>query len=164
MANIIITLPRKLWWAIEHGYKTYECRKSCPLIKYNQSKVYVVEKGTTKVIGCFTIDSIVASNDFAMIWQKYGKKLFIDRDWFLKYVTGYKRLIHLWKIGAVYKFEQTIDLEEVFGVKHNPQSFIYTDCEPYIHLNLVRVLDVERNRLVSPSTWLKRKNEDDLPF
>lgn len=162
--NIVITLPQKLWWAIMLGNKTYECRKSFPQIQLKHSKVYVVIKGTTKVAGYFTIDSILSTNDFNAVWRNQGSKLFIDWEWFNKYVKNYKRLLHLWKISRVYSFDDTVDLEEYFGIKHNPQSFVYTNKEPYVRQTLKRILDEESNKLIHPSTYLRRTKKDDLPF
>lgn len=162
MANVIITLPKTLWIAIKNGWKTYECRKNIPKNVTENSKVYVVLKGTSKVAGCFTVDSYLSTNNFNEVWRYHGHHLFIDRLWFDKYVQNHKGMIHLWKISRVWEFQDTIDLEEYFGVKHNPQSFIYTDKEPFVRQTLVRMLDVEIDRMITPSTWFKGYLHKDL--
>lgn len=164
MANIVITLPQKLWWAISHGFKTYECRKTLPKGLHAKGKVYVVIKGTTKVAGCFTVDSFYSTNNFGEAWRYMGKKLFVERQWFVKYVVGHKGMIHLWQIGKVWTFDEVIDLEEYFGIKKNPQSYVYTFKEPYIRMTLQRVYDPERQKMLSPKHWARRDNTDDLPF
>lgn len=138
MAHVIITLPKSLWEAIRKGEKTYECRKTYPKIPVNTGRVYVVIKGTHYVAGYFTISHIVASDDAAFLWYTRGSKLAIDEDWFVDYAASAKEYLYLWRINQVYSYEGRRDLQEYFNVKHNPQSFIYTDKEPYIPGTLIR--------------------------
>lgn len=164
MANVIITLPRVLWWAIEKGQKMYEIRKRIPNLVLGKTKIFVVGKGTTKILGYFTLDGFLMSNDPYFLYKQIGKKIWVDFQWYDKYVQNHKGKIYAWKIREVYKCEDTVDLEEYFGVNKNPQSYIYTDRDPFLHTRLVKILDPERGRLVSPSTFWKTYDKDDLPF
>lgn len=164
MANVIITLPRVLWWAIEKGPKMYEIRKRKPQVEIGKTKIYVVGKGTTKILGYFTLDSFIQSNDPYLLYKQVGKKIWVDWQWYNKYVQDHKGSIYAWKIREVYKCEDTVDLEEYFGVKKNPQSYIYTNRDPFLHTRLVKILDPERNCMVSPSIFRKEYRNDDLPF
>lgn len=162
MANIIITLPRNLWLAIKSGIKSVEVRKSTPKVTLGVSKVYVVEKGTTKVVGCFTLDRVGTCSNAAFAWEWFGKQTFVELEWFNNYLKNCKRGIHAWFIRCVWSFDDTVDLKEYFGVQHNPQSYIYTDKEPFIQMTLVKVLDNKTGKLISPSTYIKLYSEFDL--
>ena len=132
MANVIITLPKELWEKIVLKEKQYELRKNYPKINVLSSRVYVVIKGSTYVAGYFNVGAIWETDDFNQLWQHYGKQLGITFDWFCNYVYTVKHKAYLWQIDNVYRYRGNIDLEEYFGVKHNPQSFIYTDKEPFV--------------------------------
>lgn len=164
MKNLIITLPKQLWWAIEHGHKMYECRKTLPKLAQKGSKVYVVEKGTTYVRGYFYIDSIVSTNNYYQAWKNYGQKLFIELEWFNNYVRRHHGFIHFWKIAGVCTFYDKIDLKEYFGVTHNPQSFIYTNREPNIPHIIAQILDPKKNKMVKKSYSIYSDIPDDIPF
>lgn len=164
MKNLIITLPKQLWWAIEHGHKMYECRKTLPKLAQKGSKVYVVEKGTTYVRGYFYIDSIVSTNNYYQAWKDYGRKLYIKEEWFNDYTRNHYGFIHFWKIAGVCKFESDIDLNLYFGITHNPQSFVYTDLDPYIPRRIVQILDPEKNKMVTSSYSIYYDIPYDLPL
>lgn len=164
MKHLIITLPKNLWWAIEHGQKLYECRKAVPKQATAGSKVYVVEEGTTHVRGYFFIDIIISTNNYYQAYQDFGKKLFIDYEWYNSYVKGCHHPIHFWKIAAVFKFEKFVDLKECFGINNNPQMYCYTNSEPSVPRSLVRILDPDKNLLVKPSQIRLGDLPNDLPF
>lgn len=164
MKNLIITLPWQLWWAIEHGHKMYECRKTLPKLAQKGSKVYVVEKGTTKVRGYFYIDSFISTNNYYRAWREFGRKLFIEEEWFNNYTRNHYGSIHFWKIAGVCKFERDIDLNLYFGITHNPQSFVYTDLEPKIPHTIAQLLDPEKNKMVTPYYSEYSGIPNDMPF
>lgn len=147
MAHVIITLPESLWLAIKMGVKTFECRKAFPRIPILTGRVYVIIKGTSQVAGYFTIGSVIYSDDFVYLWKTYGRKLFIEPEWFSDYAYSARKYLYLWEIDQVYSFDGVIDREEYFGVKRNPQSIVYTSREPYIPGSLVRYRHYESGRM-----------------
>lgn len=127
MSDIVITLPAKLWQKIVSGEKGVEVRKCLPKhIVPENSRVFVIEKGTTRVVGWFRYMGFAKSWYPDIMWEKYGDSIGVTRDWFMKYVEG-KLPFYLWKIGEVhcYKYDY-IDLR-LLGVRKNPQCFAYVN-------------------------------------
>lgn len=139
MVDIIITLPRNLILAILMGKKSVECRKTFPKIGFQYRRVWFVEKGTSYVRGCFTIDHVSEHHDYFKLWHEYGREIFVDEQWFNDYAKTAKKALYLWHIAKVFKCEDKIDVREYFGVRHNPQSFIYRPLRTNVKTNLVHV-------------------------
>lgn len=129
--NIIITLPSDLAEAIYDGKKRIELRKSYPL-KFNidSSYVFICEKGTNLVTGCFRIFHHFKSEDTNFIWKVYGSLISIEKKWFDRY-TSKKQSYHLWVIGYVLKFKQPYSLTDVFGLEKAPQQYAYIKSDSY---------------------------------
>lgn len=85
--DIIITLPRELWTKIVTGEKSVEMRKwNLPEhFDVRRDKVFVVIKGTTKVVGCFKVERVTFNFAKVAAWEEFGDKLGIDYEWFDKY-------------------------------------------------------------------------------
>lgn len=146
------------------GIKMFECRKAWPKIPLFTGRVYVVIKGTTQVAGYFTLCNVIKTNALGQAWHDYGKRLAIEYDWYCQYAASAREYLYFWELDGVYKYDGVRDLEEYFGVKHNPQSFIYTDKEPYIPGTWERVNNPELRKMVRPNRNLKPMCLDDSEF
>lgn len=125
MADIVITLPAKLWQKIVNGEKGVEVRKCLPrFIVSGHSRVFVVEKGTNRVVGWFRYMGFVKSWWPDIIWEQHGKSIGVPRDWFMQYVEG-KRPFYLWKVGEVHCYSSDCINLQMLGVRKNPQGFAY---------------------------------------
>ena len=128
--DIVITLPKNLWQAICSGKKEYECRKRIPRNFMRAcDKCWVVLKGTTDVVGWFTISEFLTCVDVEEIAKDYLDKLCIDREWFDAYAK-HDDVLSLWKIGEVFELTYSQDRYQMLNVTSNPQSYAY--CRPNV--------------------------------
>lgn len=124
---MIITLPKFLWESIVKGEKRYEIRKNLPqFFSTNDSKCYVVIKGTDIVAGYFSISCF-----YSQIYKKedcsqIAKVACVPDEWISKYLKESKRF-WAWHIAEVCVFKEQISAKRVFSIKSNPQSYVYTD-------------------------------------
>ena len=129
--DIVITLPKNLWAAICSGEKEFECRKRIPRnFMRAYDKCWVILKGTTDVVGWFTIDEFLTCVDVEEIASHYLDKLCIDRAWFNEYAK-HDDVLSLWKINRnVYELTYPQDRYQFLNVLNNPQSYAY--CRPIV--------------------------------
>ena len=127
--NIVITLPVNLIAEILEGRKVYEIRSKIPTdFKINRDVVYVVQKGTQKVVLYFTIVKFITDLDLNKNARNIAKKAAILTGWLKTYAEG-KDKIHAWVIGCYCKLTDCSLVYQQLGIKTNPQSFIYTECD-----------------------------------
>lgn len=85
--DIIITLPKDLWTKIVTGEKSVEMRKwNLPWhFDIALNKVFVVLKGTKRVVGCFKVEHVTYNFTKSAAWNEFGDKLGVSFEWFNKY-------------------------------------------------------------------------------
>lgn len=138
MKDIAITLPEKLWYFICSGRKKIELRKCIP-IKFDPfiNRCWVMEKGTTRVLGFFFIESFHKDWNFRERIDEIANDAAVSVKFVETYYQG-NRKAYIWKIGPVYQSSKPIDSFVEFGMRTNPQSFVYVD-EPKHKLRFIRV-------------------------
>ena len=89
--DIIITLPKDLWTKIVTGEKSVEMRKwNLPEhFDVTLDKVFVVLKGTKRVVGCFEVERVAYNFSKTESWEEFGEKLGISYEWYDKYFGDY---------------------------------------------------------------------------
>lgn len=127
--NIVITLPVNLIAEILEGRKQYEIRSKIPAnFNLNRDVVYVVQKGTKKVVLYFTIVKFFTDLDLNKNARAIAKKAAVPTGWLKSYAKG-KDKIHAWDIGCYCKLTDSSQVYQQIDIKSNPQSFIYTECD-----------------------------------
>lgn len=138
MTEIMITLPHSLWSAIVAGNKSVECRKLFPKFRQYPVKVWVVEKRSRFVAGFFYVFAFSEFRRASELWKLYGDSIGVSASWFLKYAEKCRHALYLWHISEVFVCSGNYDIEEYFGVRKNPQSFVY--CSPLAFMRTELVL------------------------
>lgn len=129
MRNIIITLPHELWRKILSGDKTFELRTKCPLnFTLNKSKCYVVIKGSHLIVGWFSISTFIQDRTEHLNLSYLSCILCVPPQWIFDYVKKHE-IVWFWHIGKVFRLEKPANATDIFHLKANPQSFIYTDID-----------------------------------
>lgn len=127
--NVVITLPVNLIAEILEGRKVYEIRSKIPsYFNIKRDVVYVVQKGTQKVVLYFTIAKFITDLDLNKNARAIAKKAAILTGWLKRYAEG-KDKIQAWEIGCYCKLTDCAEVYQKLGIKTNPQSFIYTECD-----------------------------------
>lgn len=127
MKNIIITLPKFLWESIVKGEKRYEIRKNLPrLFSTNDSKCYVIIKGTDIVAGYISITGFYSDIYKKENCSRIAKVACVPDEWVSKYLKESQRF-WAWRVAKVCVFKKQISAKRVFSIKSNPQSYVYTD-------------------------------------
>lgn len=168
MIHVIITLPKHLWEKIVAGHKLFELRKSIPLIHPFSGRVYVVIKGTKLVAGYFTLSGIVGSDDTDYLWEYCGAYLGITTKGYQRYASTMRHCLYAWEIDSVYKYNKQLNIKRIFGIAHNPQSFVYTHGEPNAITIRVRGEEheqsfLERNEVMPVSLYYRGSWYDRIP-
>lgn len=85
--DIIITLPKDLWTKIVTGEKSVEMRKWNLPVHFDVTldHIYVVLKGTRRVVGCFKVERVAYNFVKRAAWEEFGDKLGVSFEWFSKY-------------------------------------------------------------------------------
>lgn len=127
--NVVITLPVNLIAEILEGRKKFEIRSRIPL-KFDNYKdvVYVVQKGTKKVVLYFTIAKIFGYYNLNSDADFVASRAAVPTGWLKSYAAG-KTKIYAWVIGCWCKLTDCSEVYQHLGIKSNPQSFVYTGCE-----------------------------------
>lgn len=123
--DIIITLPKNLIEKILSGEKTVEVRTRRPLwFNLYNNIVYVVQKGTRRVVMDFTIERFVDVDYAGLLFYYNEGNVGVDLDWLTKYAAN-KKTFSIWYIGCVTSLD-CIDLTlDKMSVKAAPQSYTY---------------------------------------
>lgn len=122
--DIAITLPKELWEKVVSGEKAYELRRNFPSnFTIGADKVYVIQKGTAKVVGYFKVMAAhkVQIHDAVM----HSRQIGVEPEWIARYLDYGNKSGRLWNIGDATVFSphelSLVDLH----LKSNPQSFCY---------------------------------------
>ena len=127
MKDIVITLPERIWYCICSGGKKIELRKRIPEeFDINFSKVWVIRKGSSQIMGYFNIESFREDQEYMKRIVDIAIAAVVSVEFVRSYYQGYKKAC-IWNIGPVYKSDMLYDRYAMFGMKHNPQSFVYVD-------------------------------------
>lgn len=123
--DIIITLPKNLIKKILSGEKTVEVRTRRP-IKFDLYRdiVYVVQKGTRRVIMDFSIERFVDVDKDGLLFYYNEGNVGVDYDWLMKYAAN-KKTFSIWYIGCVCSLDLINATLDDFSIKVAPQSFAY---------------------------------------
>lgn len=123
--NIAITLPSDLLNAIADGKKKYEVRKVLPKnFDPRKDVVFVVQKGTNKVVGYMVWDYPIFGNCFNDFWEHYGAGLAVSKAFFVHYLENAACCV-LWRIMSFHKFTRPMHIVDL-GISKSPQSYVYT--------------------------------------
>lgn len=127
--DIAITLPKNLWDKFCSGEKEYECRKRIPRnFMKSHDRVWVILKGTDKVLGFFNIEAFLTCIDLQEITNNYLNNICVDRAWFDRYAE-HEDVLNLWQISTiVFELAFPQDRENFLGLTNNPQCYDY--CRP----------------------------------
>jgi hypothetical protein len=129
--NIAITLPKNLWDKICSGEKLYECRKQIPRnFLPGCDSVWVILKGTNKVVGFFKIDTFLTDVPVKEVAESYLDEICVEKTWLEQYAKQ-DDVLQLWRIQpVVYLAAIQQDREKFLGLSFNPQGYAY--CQPVI--------------------------------
>lgn len=119
--NVLITLPKRLVEKILSGEKTLELRSRIPIRYDDDSRIYVVQKGSRRIrlsFKCPYFLKVKANQESALVYHRF---LGISLEEYMSYVSRYKELC-FWPITDLKNECSTID---DFNITKNPQSFIY---------------------------------------
>lgn len=122
--NIAITLPKDLWSKIVSGEKKVEMRK-WDLPKHFDIKsdsIYVVLKGTRRVVGRFKVEKVKRYFTPWVAWDKFGDGLGVSYQWFTKY-WGNSFGMYFFVIGNC----RVLSCHGIIEVPHAPQKYILID-------------------------------------
>lgn len=120
--DIIITLHKELWHKIVIGDKDVEIRKWFPITHFNPKKncIYVVLKGTKKIVGYFNVVSFSGRLLKEPSWLEYGSRLGVTYEWFSKYWGEGRRPMYFLEIGDCHVFSSHSQIE----VPCPPQKYV----------------------------------------
>lgn len=125
--NIIITLPHDLIEEILIGHKVYEARKAIPrYFNPDKDRVFMVEKGTDKVVGFFTIADFITIPPTPRNLDDIKGRCCVSFDFLYKYYRHYDKAV-LWRIRNYYRFHKPLNLTAFFDKDKAPQSYFYTN-------------------------------------
>lgn len=122
--DIAITLPKDLWLKIVSGDKKVEMRK-WDLPKHFDIKldsIYVVIKGTRKVVGRFKVEAVQWSYLQFAAWRRFSDGLGVSYQWFTQY-WGNSSIMYFFVIGNC----RVLSCRENIEVSHAPQKYIIID-------------------------------------
>lgn len=122
--NIAITLPQDLWSKIVSGEKKVEMRK-WDLPRHFDLKldsIYVVIKGTRKIVGRFKVEDVQMSFLRFAAWRRFGDGLGVSYQWFTQY-WGNSYVMFFFVIGNC----RVLSCFGTIEVPHAPQKYILMD-------------------------------------
>lgn len=122
--DIAITLPKDLWSKIVSGEKKVEMRK-WDLPKHfdlKKDSIYVVLKGTRKVVGRFKVEDVKMYFTQWAAWRRFGDGLGISYKWFTQY-WGNSFVMYFFVIGNC----RVMSCHENKEVVYAPQKYILID-------------------------------------
>lgn len=127
--NVVITLPADLIAAIKNKKKSFEIRSKLPR-NFDPQKdvVFVCQKGTNKVPLYFTILEFYTYSIYSDCKDYIAQRAAVPTKWIADYMEN-KDYIHAWVIGYVCELAYPTSVWHQLQIKHNPQSFIYTQYE-----------------------------------
>lgn len=101
--------------------KKFEFRRS--IFKQPVTKVVVYASAPTSlVVGEFDVDAVIY-DDLDKLWATTKQHAGIPKHYFYHYFQG-KNKGYAIKIGKVYRYKETISLQQKYGIQP-PQSYLY---------------------------------------
>jgi len=122
--DIAITLTKDLWSKIVSGEKKVEMRK-WDLPKHfglKQDSIYVVLKGTRKIVGRFKVEDVRMSFIQEAAWRRFGDGLGVSYQWYTQY-WGKSIVMYFFVIGNC----RVLSCHKNIEVTHAPQKYINID-------------------------------------
>nr|VFJ44606.1 MAG: Predicted transcriptional regulator, contains an HTH and PUA-like domains [Candidatus Kentron sp. FW]VFJ54211.1 MAG: Predicted transcriptional regulator, contains an HTH and PUA-like domains [Candidatus Kentron sp. FW] len=120
---VLLSIKPEFALAIFSGEKRFEFRKTI-YRDHSVSKVYVYASAPiSKVIGEFQVEEVIEQHP-KVLWQKTSHGAGITEEYFNEYFAG-REIGYALKVTDVARFEESQDLEPMFGIRHPPQSFRY---------------------------------------
>nr|VFJ42511.1 MAG: Predicted transcriptional regulator, contains an HTH and PUA-like domains [Candidatus Kentron sp. DK] len=120
---VLLSIKPEFALAIFSGEKKFEFRKAI-YRDHSVSKVYVYASAPiSKVIGEFQVEEII-ERDLETLWQETSHGAGITEEYFSEYFAN-REIGYALKIKDADRFEESRDLEQMFGIRHPPQSFRY---------------------------------------
>ena len=124
MIKILLSVKPEFANKIFDGTKLFEFRKVLFQRTDVSNVIVYVSSPVQRVLGEFTIDSIV-SGSLSAVWKKTSISSGISHDFFISYFSGHT-IAHAIKIGKVIKYKTPKTLDH-YAVEHAPQSFVYVE-------------------------------------
>lgn len=123
--DIVITLPKNLIEKILSGEKTVEVRTRRP-IKFNLYRdiVYVVQKGTRRVVMNFTIERFIDVDKAGLLFYYNEGYVGVDLNWLMRYAAN-KKTFSIWHIGCITSMDKICVYLDDLYIKAAPQSYAY---------------------------------------
>lgn len=123
--DIVITLPKNLIEKILSGEKTVEVRTRRPkLFGLYRDIVYVVQKGTRRIVMDFTIEEFLDVDRDGLISLYNEGIVGVNYDWLMRYADN-KKKFSVWCIGCVTSLDSINLTLDKMPVKAAPQSYAY---------------------------------------
>lgn len=121
--KVLLSIKPEFAEKIFEGTKRFEFRKS--IFKNTQVKRIIVYASypVQKVIGEFEIEEILKASPPAL-WKLTQNYSGITKQYFDQYFTV-KDMGYAIKINKVIRYESPLNLQEDFGIKFPPQSYMY---------------------------------------
>nr|VFJ66195.1 MAG: Predicted transcriptional regulator, contains an HTH and PUA-like domains [Candidatus Kentron sp. DK] len=120
---VLLSIKPEFALAIFSGEKKFEFRKAI-YRDHSVSKVYVYASAPiSKVIGAFYVEEIIERHPKAL-WRETNHGAGITKEYFNKYFANCE-IGYALKVKDADRFEESRDLEQMFGIRHPPQSFRY---------------------------------------
>lgn len=120
---VLLSIRPQFANAIFSGEKTYEFRKT---VFRNRAvrKIFVYASAPiSKVIGVFFVEEIIEHHP-ALLWEETKSGAGITQEYFEEYFENRDRGYAL-RVKDPQLFEESRGLNDMFGIKHPPQSFRY---------------------------------------
>ncbi len=123
--RVLMSIKSEYANAIFSGTKTYEFRRKIFKRRDVKTVVVYVTKPVGKVIGEFTIDTIISDRP-STIWVKTSQEAGISEGYFNSYFSGVD-IGYAIKVGTLKKYEAGGFEISKLGVKRPPQSYMYIE-------------------------------------
>nr|VFK61487.1 MAG: Predicted transcriptional regulator, contains an HTH and PUA-like domains [Candidatus Kentron sp. UNK]VFK69101.1 MAG: Predicted transcriptional regulator, contains an HTH and PUA-like domains [Candidatus Kentron sp. UNK] len=120
---VLLSIKPEFALAIFSGEKQFEFRRII-YRDHSVSKVYVYASAPiSKVIGAFYVEEIIERHP-KMLWQETRHGAGVTEEYFHAYFAD-REIGYALKVKDADRFEESQDLEQMFGIRHPPQSFRY---------------------------------------
>lgn len=144
---LLLSIHPRFANAIFDGKKTVELRRRVPKLTRGDRVVVYATVPTAKVIGTFTVDSVV-SNDLKSLWLETHVTAAVTKTEFDDYFRGLENGVGI-RVGQKMRFPTPIPLSllrELWPGFHPPQGFRYLSESQSIELQNHGRSAAKRNR------------------
>jgi len=123
--NVILSIKPKYVESIMNGEKLYEFRKSM-FRRENVDRAYIYATSPIKkVVGVFIIGGIIEEHP-NRLWEECGNYSGLTEFEFFRYFNGKNKGVAI-EIKELEKFNEPLELTDIFPNIVPPQSFCYVD-------------------------------------